>query len=608
MAHNPVRKFITLTLLYGIIIFGIFMLQFRNELSVSKSFGTIQLRLSYANAQTADGSASRLLKNSFYAASKAATLYAVDSNPLVLQTSAKKEIPLVLQNWEEQDKTSFTLFFSEGVSLHFDGSSDQLNVSAHLPARALSLTIPYKTTETYSVTDISQSRALIKSKAETRILQAQTLSGEYVQVSAALPEVRLSPYEEVKEFNFAAIAGSDKAQEGTLQALAAQARTKLFEDFSSVGSENINEPLVAAYLAECLARGTYHDGIGSVSPSFTDGTKRTYFTAPYFNTLVKMNQTLVMERENISYRIQYSLEKNNLDVFELDRLPFVLLQRPSRETAALLNLPASLADFSPTVAQAAGILDVYAALHKARAENASLLAPVLSRCVSVLEKSCKPSDSGTLYVEDKDSRISRALTAKIAHALRYYGKTTGDKNTEAGGTCLLSSALENVASLDSRTLADLYPYIAEDNFYYPHIDVIGSENGRPVWAWTVASSIDYVKEDDGTVVFKTLFPTEETHYMILSGIEQFSSIEIYGLQYRTDPRFETYNSSGYVYNAQTKTLFLKFRHKSPVETVRLFYRSRRASANTAEREEIKQDRPSAAEEPAESEAAPQTSE
>ena len=514
----------------------------------------------------------------------------------------------MLQNWEEQDKTSFTLFFSEGVSLHFDGSSDQLNVSAHLPARALSLTIPYKTTETYSVTDISQSRALIKSKAETRILQAQTLSGEYVQVSAALPEVRLSPYEEVKEFNFAAIAGSDKAQEGTLQALAAQARTKLFEDFSSVGSENINEPLVAAYLAECLARGTYHDGIGSVSPSFTDGTKRTYFTAPYFNTLIKMNQTLVMERENISYRIQYSLEKNNLDVFELDRLPFVLLQRPSRETAALLNLPASLADFSPTVAQAAGILDVYAALHKARAENASLLAPVLSRCVSVLEKSCKPSDSGTLYVEDKDSRISRALTAKIAHALRYYGKTTGDKNTEAGGTCLLSSALENVASLDSRTLADLYPYIAEDNFYYPHIDVIGSENGRPVWAWTVASSIDYVKEDDGTVVFKTLFPTEETHYMILSGIEQFSSIEIYGLQYRTDPRFETYNSSGYVYNAQTKTLFLKFRHKSPVETVRLFYRSRRASANTAEREEIKQDRPSAAEEPAESEAAPQTSE
>ena len=514
----------------------------------------------------------------------------------------------MLQSWEEQDKTNFTLFFSEGVSLHFDGSSDQLNVSAHLPARALSLTIPYKTTETYSVTDINQSRALIKSKTETRILQAQTLSDEYVQVSTALPEVRLSLYEEVKEFSFAAIAGSDKAQEGTLDALLTVARTKLFDDFPSVSSENINEPLVAAYLAECLARGTYHDGIGSVSPSFTDGTKRTYFTAPYFNTLVKMNQTLVMERENISYRIQYSLEKNNLDVFELDRLPFVLLQRPSRETAALLNLPASLADFSPTVAQAAGILDVYAALHKARAENASLLAPVLSRCVSVLEKSCKPSDSGTLYVEDKDSRISRALTAKIAHALRYYGKTTGDKNTEAGGTCLLSSALENVASLDSRTLADLYPYIAEDNFYYPHIDVIGSENGRPVWAWTVASSIDYVKEDDGTVVFKTLFPTEETHYMILSGIEQFSSIEIYGLQYRTDPRFETYNSSGYVYNAQTKTLFLKFRHKSPVETVRLFYRSRRESTNTAEREEIKQDRPSAAEEPAESEAAPQTSE
>jgi len=96
--------------------------------------------------------------------------------------------------------------------------------------------------------------------------------------------------------------------------------------------------------------------------------------------------------------------------------------------------------------------------------------------------------------------------------------------------------------------------------------------------------------------------------MILNGIEQFSSIEIYGLQFRTDPRFETYNSSGYVYNAQTKTLFLKFRHKSPVETVRLFYRSRRENANTAEREETRRERVPAAEEPEESEAAPETSE
>ena len=44
------------------------------------------------------------------------------------------------------------------------------------------------------------------------------------------------------------------------------------------------------------------------------------------------------------------------------------------------------------------------------------------------------------------------------------------------------------------------------------------------------------------------------------------------MKFRTDPRFETYNSSGYVYNARTKTLFLKYRHKSETEIVKLIYK------------------------------------
>jgi hypothetical protein len=60
--------------------------------------------------------------------------------------------------------------------------------------------------------------------------------------------------------------------------------------------------------------------------------------------------------------------------------------------------------------------------------------------------------------------------------------------------------------------------------------------------------------------------------MILNNIEPFKSIEIYGMKFRTDPRFETYNSSGYIYNARTKTLFLKYRHKAETEIVKLIYK------------------------------------
>ena len=44
------------------------------------------------------------------------------------------------------------------------------------------------------------------------------------------------------------------------------------------------------------------------------------------------------------------------------------------------------------------------------------------------------------------------------------------------------------------------------------------------------------------------------------------------MAFRTDPRFETYNSSGYVYKKSSETLLLKSRHKTEYEKVRLVYR------------------------------------
>ena len=54
-------------------------------------------------------------------------------------------------------------------------------------------------------------------------------------------------------------------------------------------------------------------------------------------------------------------------------------------------------------------------------------------------------------------------------------------------------------------------------------------------------------------------------------IMQVQSIYIYDLAFRSDYRFETYNSSGYIYQNNSKTLLLKSRHKSNVENVRLVY-------------------------------------
>ena len=81
------------------------------------------------------------------------------------------------------------------------------------------------------------------------------------------------------------------------------------------------------------------------------------------------------------------------------------------------------------------------------------------------------------------------------------------------------------------------------------------------------------------------FPLSYTHYLIINGIDQFQQIYIYDMAFRTDPRFESYNSSGYVYKKSTNTLLLKSRHKSEFETVRLVYRQPAAASAPAPRVE-----------------------
>ena len=70
--------------------------------------------------------------------------------------------------------------------------------------------------------------------------------------------------------------------------------------------------------------------------------------------------------------------------------------------------------------------------------------------------------------------------------------------------------------------------------------------------------------------------------MIIHGVKPFTSIEIYGLAFRTDPRFEIYNSSGYVYDPAAETLLLKYRQRSAAETVRLYHAAPKPKAEPVE--------------------------
>ena len=112
----------------------------------------------------------------------------------------------------------------------------------------------------------------------------------------------------------------------------------------------------------------------------------------------------------------------------------------------------------------------------------------------------------------------------------------------------------------------------KNNANYPHSLVMDKNSNETVWAWTCASNITYEENENSSEALITVsFKQGDSHYITINGIKPFVGIEIYGLSFHTDPRFETYNSSGYIYNEKTHTLFLKSRHKVSNEKIRLYF-------------------------------------
>jgi hypothetical protein len=97
--------------------------------------------------------------------------------------------------------------------------------------------------------------------------------------------------------------------------------------------------------------------------------------------------------------------------------------------------------------------------------------------------------------------------------------------------------------------------------------------GAPVnnmWAWTAAQAVSASQENNILDIAVT-FPAGEAHYMVIRGIRPFTKIQLYGMDFRTDPQFERYDSSGWAYAAPEQTLLLKMKHRGSVEHVRIFY-------------------------------------
>ncbi len=571
MRKHPVRKFLGLTVLYAALIVGIFVIQFKAESVISESIGA--MRLTLAQTETPDGL--QELKNTLQVSYKGITFTASDESPATLNASDGSKSTLVLSSWTK-GTSSVSFDFTDGSSLNFEVSDDQLYVTARPSDSSKSLSLPYKTTGALSVFERTDSRIVLSERSAYRSLSAPLLTDNRIVFSGSVSTASYAPFDPTKRFEFITVDGVTGTERSSYDSLVKQLKTALVNTFAQIlttaQAESLTEQEVIAYVAEMALNGKYDTALDAVPESFKRGNRRTYISAPYFDNLVNMNRSLSVQTEKFNSQVDQAITSQNLDIFCVDRIiDFILREKKTSRIETLLSFPAEQEAFAPTLSQASGIITVYCQLVSEGEERlASLLEPVLLTCEKAIESSCSyDSESGVLTLTENDRQVSVTQVFLTGHALMELGQIQNRSALTSAGTLLITQNAEALATYKLSQLAELYPIIVENNFY-PHTTVLGYYGTQPVWAWTCATASSYTVSSDGTVDLRFSFPLGATHYIIVNGVPTFhANIEIQGMPFRTDPRFETYNSSGYVYQSDTQTLFLKSRHKSASELIRL---------------------------------------
>ncbi len=202
-------------------------------------------------------------------------------------------------------------------------------------------------------------------------------------------------------------------------------------------------------------------------------------------------------------------------------------------------------------------------------------------------------DSRLMYraYSDAESEV-KAVTAvnpfvqlRVARALQMYSTVQDNDLAGALGNSLLMSVLSSMdsnGSLPAEIIfegdtvqptdsmfspAEVYPFIT-DNSYYPRVVSLRRELGSDIRLWTGARAVGAVQRADGfEITFD--FAAGETEFIVMRGIEPFASLEMYGLTWNGDWRFQNYDVGGWFYDRERRVLYMKLRHTEKVERIRI---------------------------------------
>ena len=360
-----------------------------------------------------------------------------------------------------------------------------------------------------------------------------------------------------------------------------------------------NEDLVISFIAEALSRANYRAAISAIPASFLNGNQRAFESAVFLGHTEQASRMLAAsDREKLSL-VSGLIETNSPDLLnERSVFNFLHTRGHTDLMARAAELIASLDPETIRMSHVPGIFEGYMEWNSFNSPIENPFGRLIERACALISISLRMNSEKSrvfvIYDEDlqegnltEGNLINTEYNLLLAGALLNWAEHQANENWAALARSIILSvlSLENQGSISAGFIFSPENEIIENpqgprlltayisrmlglGDYKPKAVPLGTPNN--VWALTLDQTINASMQNN-ILNISVSFPPGESHYMIIRGIRPFEKIQIYGLDYPSDPQFERYDSSGWRYLPAEATLLVKMRHRSVTENILIYY-------------------------------------
>jgi hypothetical protein len=500
-----------------------------------------------------------------------------------------------------QEEGGLRFYLTGGVDLFFSGGEGgaELRVAGNFEGDMFTgLEIPYRPLRSSRMQDLGGGRLVIAADGRSYHFNRNDDDGRAVLVlQKEGPPIVYGVAGEEKGFKVEDYILAEGEQPGPYREALGRWVDRSYALWSRSIASQDTEDLAVAYLGEALGRGAYRSALSAIPRSFLSSPRRSYKSAVYLGEINAAHRGFLTAEEEWLARITGALNAGSADVL-LESRVFEYLDRlgqaaPFDQGIALIRNLDSL-----TLDQVPGLLEALTELRWLRPrifDEPGIFESQAAQARHILSASLRrsaPQDSyppGLVLAAREDDLVETGWNLRLGKALGDWGEAAGDESWAAIGRSIVLSvlALEDregrfvsalridghgniLAAGGSPAFIDtgrVYQILRLGE-YRPKILAL-SPASLGLWSWTASPEVRVTQE--GQVLdIAVRFPLGESHYMLVRNVNPFYRLQFYGMDWRTDPNFERYDSSGWVYHAPSRALILKVKHRAAVEHIRLY--------------------------------------